>query len=336
MPTVWCRTFATGARQFVVHEAFEITTSAPSSSHGRPAGSVSAYTGISVPSTRMKPSPASTDAGNGPYTESCFNGCASISTSATSLRPAHSISARRSNAARNAQRPTRPKPLIATRVDMLDLPGFADASILDRARRSGIAGGSDRGCGKAPHHGRLPSVVRRQEDVGLVAVQDGGDVQSDVRDRRPDRVERHEGRNAPDHVAGDGRAHLRRAKVAVAQVIRRSHRERGDERCETDQHSARDMRPERASGERGEDGEDRECREQQPVRGAVDDAAPENYADQSDPAWSLRRVLHADDHRREDKREDQAQPCREDESPPQHLAQWLTSCASPQDEEPSD
>src|SRR5262245_22525613 len=47
---------------------------------------------------------------------SCLSSCASIAGSATSLIATHSISAARSDAARKAARPVRPKPLIATRM----------------------------------------------------------------------------------------------------------------------------------------------------------------------------------------------------------------------------
>ena len=49
-----------------------------------------------------------------------------------------------------------------------------------------------------------PCSVRGEEEVGLVAVEDGCDVQPDMCDGGGDGVEGDEGGDVPDDVAGDG------------------------------------------------------------------------------------------------------------------------------------
>src|SRR4051794_13349890 len=98
-----------------------ITTSTPRSSHGSAAGSRSASTLTSRPSTVIDPPDSATSPGNGPYTESYLSRCASVFESVMSLTATISMSALDSCAARNTLRPIRPKPLIPTRTDMSDL-----------------------------------------------------------------------------------------------------------------------------------------------------------------------------------------------------------------------
>src|SRR5215211_6923921 len=165
MPKASFRIFATGPRQLVVQDAFEITlcwsasyassftpsasvtsgclagaemitffapasrcfaassravnrpvdsttTSAPTSSQGRAAGSRSENTRSSLPSITRPLSVASTSPGNGPRIESYLIRWASVSLSVMSFTPTHSMSAPRACAARNTLRPMRPKPLM--------------------------------------------------------------------------------------------------------------------------------------------------------------------------------------------------------------------------------
>src|SRR5215212_1213850 len=177
MPKASLRIFATGPRQLVVHDAFEITscwsasyassftpstsvtsgslagaemitflapasrclaassrlvkspvdsttTSAPTSAHGRAAGSRSENTRSSLPSMMRPLSLASTSPGKGPRIESYLSRWASVSLSVMSLTPTQSMSAgvvlpeegsprsARACAARNTLRPMRPKPLM--------------------------------------------------------------------------------------------------------------------------------------------------------------------------------------------------------------------------------
>src|SRR3954470_12265215 len=175
MPTASLATFANGARQFVVHDAFEMasclllsywssftprtivrsgsvagaemttffapasrcfaassrlvkkpvdssTTSTPRSPHGSFAGSRSARTLISLPST-IRPSPrTSTSPGYGPRMESYLNRWASVALSVMSLTATHSMSVSFARPARSTFRPMRPKPLIPTRTGMCSVP----------------------------------------------------------------------------------------------------------------------------------------------------------------------------------------------------------------------
>src|SRR3954469_23138438 len=165
MPNASCSTFATGARQFVVHDALEITvwfslsyassftprasvtsaplagaemitflapasrwaaalsrsvkrpvdsitTSAPTSPHGRLPGSRSEKTRSSLPSTTRPSSVASTVPGNGPRIESYLSRVASVLVSVMSFTPTQSMSAPWAWAALKTFLPMRPKPLI--------------------------------------------------------------------------------------------------------------------------------------------------------------------------------------------------------------------------------
>ena len=97
---------------------------------------------------------------------------------------------------------------------------------------------------------------------------------------RPDRVERHERRHAPDRVAGDRLRELAGAEVAVARVI--DGRER--ERCEQRDRPNRDLAAPLDSGGRRtrRRRKDREHRQQQPVGDSVEDAAPSQRTDELD------------------------------------------------------
>jgi len=170
-PKVSCSTCATGARQLVVQDAFEmtvwfsgsyassftpgtrvasgpvagaemitfcapasrclaassrlvkkpvdsITTSTPSSPQGSAAGSFSANTLSSLPSTRIASSVASTSPGNGPRIESYLSRWASVPVSVMSLTPTQSMSAPFACAALNTFLPIRPKPLIPALTDI--------------------------------------------------------------------------------------------------------------------------------------------------------------------------------------------------------------------------
>ncbi len=90
------------------------TTVAPTDAQGRSAGSLSAKTGIDVPSTTIAFSAASTGTSMRPRTESYFNRCASVVVSVRSLMPTISTSAPLLSRARKKLRPIRPNPLIPT------------------------------------------------------------------------------------------------------------------------------------------------------------------------------------------------------------------------------
>src|SRR3954469_20587202 len=114
-----------------------ITTSAPTSDHGRSAGSRSAKTLSSLPSTTIASSVCSTVPLNGPRIESYFRRWASVLVSVMSLTPTQSMSAPAACAARNTLRPMRPKPLI---------PAFSAIQILSLVgERSDPAAGQTRG-----------------------------------------------------------------------------------------------------------------------------------------------------------------------------------------------
>ena len=97
---------------FVNRPVDSITTSAPASAQGSAAGSRSAKTLSSSPSTISASSVKSTSPGKGPRIESYLSRCASVFVSVMSLTPTQSMSSPRAWAARNTLRPMRPKPLM--------------------------------------------------------------------------------------------------------------------------------------------------------------------------------------------------------------------------------
>src|SRR3954453_5183601 len=146
-----------------------ITTSAPRSDQGSAAGSRSASTLTSLPSTTIASSGWSTVPGDGPSTESYLSRWASVLESTRSLTPTHSMSALRSWAARKTLRPMRPKPLIPTRTDMrqpLSLSGVR-ALRLPAHGRSGP-------CGRAVH-----VAVLDLDEVPVVGAEVGREVLRD-------------------------------------------------------------------------------------------------------------------------------------------------------------
>src|SRR6185312_9398259 len=94
------------------------TTSTPRSFHGSLAGSRSARTLISMPSTSSPSSRTSIVPGNGPRIESYFRRWPSVALSVMSLTATHSMSVSFARPARSTFRPMRPNPLIPTRTDM--------------------------------------------------------------------------------------------------------------------------------------------------------------------------------------------------------------------------
>ena len=92
-----------------------MTTSTPSSSHGRSAGLRSDSTERRWPSTVIDDFVALTVPGKGPATLSCMSKCAMVSMEPRSLTATMSMSAPCSLTARKKFRPIRPKPLMATR-----------------------------------------------------------------------------------------------------------------------------------------------------------------------------------------------------------------------------
>src|SRR5579884_922316 len=155
-----------------------ITTSTPSSRHGRFAGSRSASPLSSRPAALIEPSSADTPPANGPSTESYASRCAMVGTSPRSLNATSSNAASRSSDARKKLRPMRPKPLMPTLV-------FAIARMLVGGRR-GLPGNRQRqavdladlvaevthvGLGVDPRRaGRALERLRRRE-LAAVAVQ---------------------------------------------------------------------------------------------------------------------------------------------------------------------
>src|SRR4051794_41166807 len=117
-----------------------MTTSAPVSLHGRAAGSRSAKTLSSLPSTTIASSVCSTVPGKRPRIESYLRRWASVLVSVMSLTPTQSMSAPAACAARNTLRPMRPKPLI---------PAFSAIQVLSLgncvARRPGQRAGESIG-----------------------------------------------------------------------------------------------------------------------------------------------------------------------------------------------
>src|SRR4051794_9130901 len=98
--------------RFVNSPVDSITTSAPASLQGRFAGSRSAKTFSSLPSTTSACSVCSTVPGKRPRIESYLSRVASVFVSVMSFTPTQSMSAPRACAARNTLRPMRPKPLM--------------------------------------------------------------------------------------------------------------------------------------------------------------------------------------------------------------------------------
>src|SRR5919199_1709429 len=120
MITLWApasRCLAASSR-LVKKPVDSITTSTPRSLHGSAAGSRSASTRTSRPSTCSASPATSTVPGKGPKTESYLSRCASVRASVMSLTATISMSASDSCAARKTLRPMRPKPLIPTRTGM--------------------------------------------------------------------------------------------------------------------------------------------------------------------------------------------------------------------------
>src|SRR5690348_11521617 len=104
----------------LVHRPVDsMTTSTPISPQGSSAGSRSARTLTSRPSTVIALSPASTVPGKFPNTESYLSRWASVPASVMSLTATISTSASDSCAARKTLRPMRPKPLMPTRTGMV-------------------------------------------------------------------------------------------------------------------------------------------------------------------------------------------------------------------------
>src|SRR3954447_17019205 len=230
MPTASWATFANGARQFVVQDAFEMTswlslsywssftprtivmsgsvagaeittflapasrclaassrfvkkpvdsstTSTPRSLHGSWAGSRSARTLISLPST-IRPSPrTSTSPGYGPRMESYLNRWASVALSVMSLTATHSMSVCFARPARSTFRPMRPKPLIPTRTGIFSVPSAV--SIQERGQATARGAASARRpaaptLSRAAHQ-LEPRAVRIDQIAGVVV-------------RRPDRA----------------------------------------------------------------------------------------------------------------------------------------------------
>ena len=91
-----------------------ITISAPTSFHGSCAGSRSANTRSSSPSTVRPFSETVTSASSRPRTESYFRRCASVFASVMSFTPTKSTSAPVCLTARRKLRPIRPNPLMPT------------------------------------------------------------------------------------------------------------------------------------------------------------------------------------------------------------------------------
>ena len=180
-PKASSSTFAIGATQLVVHDAFEITlcwegsyrssftpsttvrsspfagalmttfsapasmclsafsrsvnnpvdsttTCAPSSFHGSSAGSRTARTRSSSPSTVMPPSYVPTSPSNRPSTESYFSRCASVAASVTSFTATKSQSISSCLAARKKFLPILPKPLMPTFTPMVPPPEVGSPS----------------------------------------------------------------------------------------------------------------------------------------------------------------------------------------------------------------
>src|SRR5690242_16806180 len=107
------------ASRLVKKPVDSITTSTPRSPHGSAAGSRSASTLSSLPSTVSAPSPTVTSPGKGPRIESYLSRWPSVATSVMSLTATISTSASDSCAARKTLRPMRPKPLMPTRTGMV-------------------------------------------------------------------------------------------------------------------------------------------------------------------------------------------------------------------------
>ena len=99
-----------------------ITTSTPRSAQGSAAGSRSERTLISLPSTEIEPSPASTSPGKRPRIESYLSRWARVAGSVRSLTATNSRSAPAACAARKTLRPIRPKPLMPTFTAMKSNP----------------------------------------------------------------------------------------------------------------------------------------------------------------------------------------------------------------------
>ena len=130
-----------------------------------------------------------------------------------------------------------------------------------------------------------------------------------------------------------GERHLRRAEVAVAEMVGGGHHHRGSERddadCDLSPPRAVEMRPLEGS----EDGKNREGGKQQTVDRAVEDPTPEHCSDKSGPGRTCCRGLTQDDER-EDRSSEQTEDDGETPMPVQHLVQGLIGRSCPGEEEP--
>ena len=122
---------------------------------------------MGTPSTTSAPSATSTVTAERAVDRVVLSSCASIAGSATSLIATHSMSASRSNAARNAARPVRPKPLMATRTDMAFSLRSISMPRLGRWRPLAISGIQPMGCGKSTRavRARADSTLSCREEV---------------------------------------------------------------------------------------------------------------------------------------------------------------------------
>src|SRR6266545_7115929 len=228
-PKLSITTFTTGTRQFVVHEAFEITTflapavrcfaaasrsvkrpvlsstsSTPRSFQGSFSGSLMAETLISRPLTTSASPFAATVPGKRPWTESYVRRCASVFVSVMSFTATNSrLDSLAIVAARRTLRPIRPKPLIPTRTAMS--PRF-----LGKVRNDGASEGD------AVDRSR-PCLLLRPRRLG-----ERGTSGEDVVDQDVSRVSADPGA-APRGLwpRGKGPRHVRQARLRCQRRLRR-------------------------------------------------------------------------------------------------------------------
>ena len=127
--------------RFVKMPVDSSATSIPRSPHGSAAGSFSFRSFISLPSTRIAPSAASTSASSGPSTESYFRRCAIVVASPRSLTATISTSAPLLAGGAEEVPPDPPEPVDPNPHAHAKPPGRPRASLSTAARRKERAGG---------------------------------------------------------------------------------------------------------------------------------------------------------------------------------------------------
>src|SRR5215211_8629643 len=181
-----------------------------------------------------------------------------------------------------------------------------------------------------------PWPMGRKEEVGVVAVHDRSHMDACVGERGAEGVERRKRRDAPNEVARHRPNELGRAEFAVAEVVSRRHDEGGNE-CERALEYARaDFGAFSLGRQCSKDNENRERRQEQPVGGSIENAPPDQGADEGKPTRVGSRWHGAEGDDGADEREHEAEAEGPRPATREQVAERLAGIAGPSDEQASD